>query len=256
MRPDDSELADLINRFVPVRITDFRGVDMKRFRFDYDLTFAVLMMNAEGATLSRFGTRDAESSTNRMSVAGLKRAMREVLARHAKRPPEPPGADAPARGRAAKPLTLDDIPAYAESRHAKAGKCAHCHYAHQYSFQQLKDDGMFSEAMLYRYPLPEAVGVTLDVKENNRVKEVTADSPAAQAGVKTGDVIETAGETPVLTSADLQFALDGVSDPGKIVLALTRGGAPAPAATLSLPVGWRVTDVRWRPSARAMLKGK
>ena len=35
-----------------------RGVDLETFRFDYDLTFAVLMMDGAGNVYSRFGTRE------------------------------------------------------------------------------------------------------------------------------------------------------------------------------------------------------
>jgi hypothetical protein len=38
VRPEDPELTRLLQQFVPVRITNFKNVDMNRFRFDYDLT--------------------------------------------------------------------------------------------------------------------------------------------------------------------------------------------------------------------------
>ena len=71
MRPEDSELASLLAQFVPVRITDFKPVDMNLFRFDYDQTFAVLMMSPDGYTYSRFGSLDANSRVDRMSIAAL-----------------------------------------------------------------------------------------------------------------------------------------------------------------------------------------
>lgn len=33
VRPDDRELTRLLQEFVPVRLTSFKGVDMNRFRF-------------------------------------------------------------------------------------------------------------------------------------------------------------------------------------------------------------------------------
>src|SRR5689334_22946241 len=102
---------------------------MNRFRFDYDLTFAVLMMDAEGGTYSRFGTRDAHSETDRMSIAGLKRVMRAVLALHRQHP-----ATQAAVTSEQKPFTLDDVPAFAGSRAAKKGECAHCHFANNFRF--------------------------------------------------------------------------------------------------------------------------
>src|SRR5438094_804355 len=106
---------------------------MNRFRFDYDLTFAVLMMDADEHTYSRFGTQDYKSLSDRMSIAGLKKAMRDVLAAHrvgAKNWPAVP---------AVKPITLMDIPAYAKSKQA-AEPCAHCHFVNNFRLRQLQTE--------------------------------------------------------------------------------------------------------------------
>ncbi len=239
VRPQDPELAQLLRQFVPVRITSFKQVDMNRFRFDYDLTFAVLMMAPDGETYSRFGARDGESETDRMSITGLKRTMRQVLARHRR---HPAGSAPPA-----KPFTLADIPAYRNSPTAKQ-ECAHCHFANNFRLAQLRDEGKFTKELLFQYPLPENLGVTLAVDENNRVKAVKPGSPAARAGVHGGDTIVRADQTPVLTTADLQFALNTVSDPGTVTLRLQPASGPARRATLRLPRGWRRTDISWRAS--------
>lgn len=242
VRPEDPELAQLLHQFVPVRITNFRGVDMNRFRFDYDLTFAVLLMDADGHTYSRFGTRDAKSETDRMSIPGLKGTMRAVLALH--RNWQAHAADKPVQK---ERFTLDDIPAFAHRTAAKQ-ECAHCHFANNFRFAQLRAEHRFSKEMLFQYPLPENIGVTLDVDSNNRVKSVQPASPAQQAGIKPGDVITRAGSTSVLTCSDLQFALNSLPDPGTVTLQLTRGGRSLPAAVLHLPHGWRRTDISWRAS--------
>src|SRR5262249_38669839 len=96
--------------------------------------------------------------------------------------------------------------------------------------------------------LPENAGVTLEVDHNNQVKAVLPDSPAARAGVKAGDTLLKANDTPVLTGADLQFALNSVPDEGTLTLQVARGGRAQPAMTLRLPRGWRRTDISWRAS--------
>src|SRR5207244_8704335 len=73
-------------------------------------------------------------------------------------------------------------------------------------------------------------------------------SPAAQAGVKPGDMLVRAGTTPVLTCADLQFALNPIPDAGTVKLQYERDGKPQPPAVLHLPRGWRRTDISWRAS--------
>ena len=242
VRPDDTELAQLLDKFVLVRITNFKPVDMNRFKFDYDLTFAVLMMDADGRTYSRFGTQDYKSLSDRMSIAGLKRAMRDVLAQHS----------GGTRERSAKPnlqptFTLMSIPAYARSKQA-GQECAHCHFANNFRFRQLQTEGKFRKDMLFQYPLPDNVGVILDVDANNVVKRVLPDSPAWRAGVQAGDVIAGANGAEVFTSADLQFALDPILDPGQVALNVLRDGKAQPPLTLRLPAGWRRTDISWRAS--------
>jgi serine protease Do len=242
VRPEDKELAQLLEQFVPVRVTDFKNVDLNRFRFDYDLTFAVLMMDAEGGTYSRFGSQDWRSSSERMSIAGLKTAMRQVLARH-RRDRARRIAAAPRETRA----TLADIPAFRKSPAAREA-CAHCHYAHNFRFEQLRAEDRFSREMLFMFPLPENLGLTLDVDDNNRVRSVASNSPAARAGLRPGDRITRANETSVLTEADLQFAMNPLPDPGSVTLHWQRGQERQRSAVLRLPRGWRRTDISWRAS--------
>lgn len=242
MRPEDSELSALLQRFVPVRITDFKGADLNRFRFDYDLTFAVLMQDAAGRTYSRFGTNDHKADASRMSITGLKRSMRQVLARHGRG-----AASAAAEPGPPRPMLAATYPAFARTKMAQ-GACYHCHYANDARYLQLRAEGKFSKALLFQYPLPENIGVTLDVDNNNVVASVLPGSPAARAGARPGDTIVRANTTPVLTSADLQFALNPIPEPGAVTLHLSRNGKALPPAKLSLGPGWRRTDISWRPS--------
>lgn len=241
MRPQDRELARLLNRFVPVRITNMKGVDLNRFRFDYDLTFAVLMMDADGRTYARYGSQDYRLSADRMSVPGLKKAMREVLAMHKARTPP---AEASKEG---EPFTIGDYPAFAATQQAK-GYCYHCHFANNARFKQLRLEGKFTKALLFQYPLPENVGITLDVDANTLVKSVAAGSPAEKAGIHAGDRVIRAGSAAIVTPADLQFVLNGIPEPGSVQLQVERGGKSQPPMTLELPAGWRRTDISWRPS--------
>jgi hypothetical protein len=245
VRPEDAEFRQLLGQFVPVRVTSFKGVDMNFFRFDYDQTFAVLLMDAKGTTYSRFGTNDHKADASRMSIPGLKRAMRAALKMHidgwqAKNP-----VNAPPQKQ--DPFTLADIPAYTKSKTATQ-PCAHCHHANDYRFKQLREEGKFSKEMLFQYPFPENIGLSLDVNANNVVKSVLPDSPAQKAGIQAGDIVTSANEAPVLTSADLQMVLNGISEPGAVSLVVERDGKPLPPMQLALTQGWRKSDISWRPS--------
>jgi serine protease Do len=68
------------------------------------------------------------------------------------------------------------------------------------------------------------------------------------SGIRAGDVITQAESARVITPADLQFVLNTIPDPGSVTLNLLRDGKPLPPAKLTLPAGWRKTDISWRPS--------
>lgn len=240
MSPQDAELKQLLDQFVPVRITNFKGIDLNRFRFDYDLTFVVLMMDADGRIYSRFGTNDAHHSPHLMSVPGLKQSMKDVLAWHRSSRPKPALP-------VALPRTAADFPAFRKLKMSQEA-CYHCHYANNARFAQARYDGVFRKEMVFQYPHPENLGITLETDANNVVRQVQPGSPAAKAGLRSGDVLRQAETTPVITGADLQFVLNDVPDPGKVKLVAARGGKELPALVLDLPRGWRRSDVSWRPS--------
>jgi len=246
VRPQDAELTKLLNEsFVPVRLVNMKDVDLNFFQFDYDLTFAVLMMNANGYVYSRFGSMDGTHTTDRMSVEGLKHAMRAVRSTHPTRVKAVPPLRLP-------PTTLNDLPAFAQSKQAGEA-CYHCHFVGAFRFKQLRVENKFTKAMVHQFPLPENIGITLDVDKNNLVKAVTPESPADQAGVRTGDVLVNAiapgqvGALNLYTAADLQFALNEVADPGFVLLHVLRAKERI-TVSLKLPSGWRKHDVSWRSS--------
>ena len=74
--------------------TSMRGVDLNIFDFDYDLTWAAFFLNAKEHIYGRYGGRDAGSADGRLSLAGLRYALRAALAAHRPESPEPPAAQA------------------------------------------------------------------------------------------------------------------------------------------------------------------
>lgn len=248
-RPEnDAELAGLLARVVPVCVTDFRNVDLARYVFDYDQTFAVLVQNPQtGQTLARFGTRDETGDASHMSMAGLKRALRGALGDFAARRLATGTSERAPRPR---PFTAELFPLWGRTRTARTAACYHCHYAADARILARRAAGTFRKRELFAYPLPETIGVTLDRNENNRVRSVRPGSPAHVAGLRAGDALVRANDVAIYSSADFQFTLDAVRDPGTVALETVRAGKPR-RATLALPAGWRQAagvDISWRAS--------
>jgi hypothetical protein len=208
-------------------------MDLSRFEFDNDLTWFVFFLNGDETVYGRYGGRDATAAEARISLKGLRYAMDRALDAH-KAPP-------PAR-KAAQPVLAEQFDA------AKAHKgCIHCHNVNEFRRADAKKAGTWDRDSLWVYPLPENVGITLDVDVGDRVKAVAKDSPAAKAGLTAGDHVVRIGETPVASFADACFGLHKAPAVGEIPIRWTRDGKER-AAKLAVPAGWRKTNLTWRPS--------
>jgi serine protease Do len=217
------------------------GVDLHLFEFDFDLTWAAFLMNHEGKIYGRFGGRDAKGADTRNTLAGLRFAMEAALAEHRK----VPNAKVERPGR--KPLFIENAPT------AKIYRgCIHCHQVKEILRQDEINAGAWLRESIYTYPLPENVGITLDLSRGNLVREVKAGSPADRAGLKPGDTLRKLNQTPVHSFADAQHGLHQAPLAGKVPLAWQRDGKDFDA-TLTVASGWRRTNITWRPSLLDML---
>jgi S1-C subfamily serine protease len=116
----------------------------------------------------------------------------------------------------------------------------------------LVSKGEWVRDMAWRYPLPENVGLELEVDRGNVVKAVRDKSPAVAAGLAAGDVVRRLNGVPVHSIADAQFALDVAVKVDSIEAAWQRGEKVL-RGKLSLPDGWRKGDVSWRPSMQRLV---
>ena len=210
-----------------------RGVNLNVFDFDYDLEWAALFMNAGEKIYGRYGSRDADSASGRLSLAGFRYAMERA-------PAEQPTARSP------KPLLAEEYPAAKEMRR---GECIHCHQVYEFRRAALKATGQWNREDRWIYPLPENIGLTLDIDQGNRILRVDADSAAAASGLRAGDVLRQVNHQPVASIADVQYALQRAPAKGQIELAWERDGK-AHATPLMLRDDWRVSDISWRASVR------
>lgn len=222
-----------------VRLSRIEDIDLHHFEFDLDLTMMIFFLDAEGKIYARYGGRGPDDADAHQTLPGLRYTMESVLAMHASKTPRF------AQPTSTRPLFVKDLG-------RRRGGCVHCHTAKEMIYSRLASQGKWTRDMAWRYPLPDRLGFVLDVDRGNLVARVVPDSPAARAGLKVGDRLETVGEVPIHSIGDVQFALDPVPAQGKLTLAWARGDERA-AATLDLPEGWRRFDISWRTSQSGMV---
>ena len=235
-------MKDLADKFVRVRLTRLDSVDLNVFEFDYDLTLMVFFLNAEGKIYARYGGRDALSADGRHSLAGLHYTMQSVLAMNDRKEKgfAPTSAE--------KPRFIRDLAGPIDFGRG----CVHCHQVKEILNDRLRQAGQWSRDMVWRYPLPENLGLELEIERGNVIKEIKAGSAAARAGLKARDVVQELNAVPIHSFADAQFALDRAPATGVIPIRLRRGDRVL-EAKLSLPEGWRKTDISWRTSMRRLV---
>lgn len=239
---------------------------MTLFQFDFDLSFAMFLMNADKTIYGRYGTRASiENAESHMSVDGLIAALEGALQLHRNYP-----ANASfLKGKQPVPTkykTPDDLP----SLQGKFGEkldygenvvqsCIHCHQvvdAQRLVYRDTKDP--IPEKLLYPYPLPRTVGLEMDVASRATVKTVDSGSAADAAGIKAGDVLITLDSQAILSIADLQWALHQAPNSG-ILPAMIQRGKEYHNLELRLNASWRrKSDISWRVSSwelRRMVTG-
>lgn len=229
-----------------VRITNMRGVDLRLFDFDFDLTWAAFFMNAEGHILGRYGGRNEQAAEAHLSLLGLKYAMQRALQSHRK-----------AAKRAARLVPLEPNEAarpeeFAAARRLKEGDCIHCHQV--YDFRREAFEGDWRKQRVWVYPPPENLGLVMSVDQGDLVQQVISGSPAARAGLQSQDRLlwvlpgNTGDAIPIASYADLQYALHRTpSEARHLSLAWERHGREH-QSRLPLPEGWRKSDISWRAS--------
>lgn len=225
-----------------LRLDRITGTDLHIFDFDFDCTWAGFFLSADERIYGRFGGKDTQAE-NRLSLPGLRLAMQAALEEHKK---------GPAVKTAAKKSTPLLPEQYAAAKQMRKGECIHCHQIWEFRRQDLKTAGTWSKDANWVYPWPENVGISLDKDQQTKVVAVAADSPAARAGLKAGDVLQKVHDVKTASFADVQYGLHRVPANGPVTIDWQRGGQ-ALSAKLELAEGWRKTNITWRPSALYIL---
>ncbi len=199
----------------------------------------VFFLDADERIYARYGGRDSKDADNRQSLEGLRHVMASVLRTHAEEPgriiPKPAGK------------------AVFSSELGGGGRgCMHCHQVQEAINRNLANRLEWDPETPWRYPLPENVGIRLQVDRGNLVEKVIPGSAAARAGIEPGDLLRQAGANPVHSFADMQQALEEAPREGSLRVVYRRVGKDS-EVTLELPPRWKKTDISWRTSLRNLV---
>lgn len=179
------------------------GVDLSVFRFDYDLTFYSLLMNADGTTYHIYGGRDWRDPQSHLSIKSLVKVLGDTLADHAAHKPV---------ARKRKRRVVEDLPPMKE-RIASGQKmeCVHCHTVHDMQREHAREQKRFKREDIWIYPNLDQIGLTLDRDDQTLIAAVDrSGSPAYLAGLRVGDRLVGIGDRTIRTFGDAQQALHDV----------------------------------------------
>jgi len=235
-------------KFVAVRQVEMKGVDLSLFQFDHDLNWAGMFINGDGVIYARYGTQSSEGSDAYNSIEGLMRTMDRVLELHAGYPANAAelkgkrGPDKPAASALEMP-GLRNPAKYAQQTTRQ--NCIHCHNIHDAEHQHALDSGTYSPKMLWKYPLPDSIGLVIDRLSGIRISKVLPDSAATTARLQPDeDVVRMNGQR-IASIADMQWVLHHLPfDDTQVELETSKSGKK----TLTLKSGWKKHDFSWRGS--------
>lgn len=237
--------------FVSVRQIEMKGVDLSQFQFDYDLNWAAMFIHPDGTVYARYGTQSAEGPDAYNSIDSLIATMRRVIELHRAYP----NNKAELTGKRGEPKpykTALEMPGLENTDQLRGqtarNNCIHCHNIHDAQQNHAQKTGAYNLDMLYRYPLPQNVGLHIKRDDGRLIERVDADSPAARAGIKAGDTLTHANGQILTSIADLQWVLHHLPNTDTAVkLTVAREGKPI-VHELRLERGWKKLDFTWRGS--------
>lgn len=257
---DNPSVRKWLSQFVPVRIVHTNGMDMNKFQFDYDQSWAAFVLHADGTILGRYGTRSHQSeSEDDVSLTGFLESLGAALQLHRDfdRVREQLVAKTGPAAPVAHPEEFPKLKKKYGSSLDYEGKvvqsCIHCHQVGEAMREWYRDMGQaVPSEVMFPYPNPKILGIVMDPEHARTIESVTADSPAAAAGLKAGDEILECENQPIISTADIQWVLHRIGDKPAVEFDVRRG-EKTEHVTLTLPEGWREQgDITWRATSWAL----
>ncbi|RYD24788.1 MAG: PDZ domain-containing protein, partial [Verrucomicrobiaceae bacterium] len=255
----------LLDQFVCVRVINANALDLRRFQFDYDLSFSAMIFNGDGTVYGRFGSWRHQRDGADKSTAALVRTLRAALLLHRGYPGNK-GALAGKQGAPVPFRTPVEFPALSASYSLKldwegkvARSCVHCHMVGEAFRQHFRTRGeAVPPEWIYPQPSLQTLGADLAADDTARVETVRAGTPAARSGLQAGDQLLSLNGQPLISAADAAWVLHRAPEQGALP-AVVRRSSEATGLTLELPAGWRRdSDISRRAGTwqmRAMVLG-
>lgn len=251
-----NDLDKLLDRFVCLRVPEMNGVDVQRFQFDRDLSLAVIFLNADGAIYGRYGTRATQSrtETTHVSLPSFLRALERVLDLHADYPGNRAKLAAK-QGPPGPPLLAEKMPHMREfPGQQTVQNCIHCHMVGEAETEARTRSGTLTVSDIWCYPLPENLGLRLDINDGLLVKTVRSASLAAGLGLQPGDQILSLGGQPVISQGDIQWVLHHTPVKAKLPVEFQRAGK-LEMRVFELSGDWKQSNMPWRESLQGARPG-
>jgi hypothetical protein len=234
-----------------VRIVQTKGLDLKLFQYDYDMSWAAMFLNADGTIYGRYGTRAASGpgSDALISPASFRKAAQRALELHKAYP----GNRQQLAGKLGGEPDWDrpeHIPGLQQRAQGTTTRqtCIHCHMVKEYALRAKWEAGKLSLADLQVYPLPDNIGLKIDVQDGLAIRFVEPGSPAAEAGLEKGDELVSLGGQPLVSMADIQWVLHTSPNETDLKATLRRRGQLL-EMKIVLSGDWKKSDIAWRASS-------
>jgi hypothetical protein len=242
---EESDLAPVLDQFVLVRVVDANSLDLQLFQVDYDLSFSALFFNGDGTVYGRYGSWRHQKDPQDKTTAGLKRAIEGALAIHRGYP----GNKASLAGKQGGPMpfkTPVEIPSLAAKYKPAldwdgqlAQSCVHCHQISEALRENVRGQNKaLPDELIYGWPAPETVGLTFGADQPAKVEAAASDSAAATAGFRAGDELISLAGQPLISTADVSWALHRAPAPAKLTAVVNRNGTRK-QLDLALSSDWR-----------------
>lgn len=247
-------IRELLDKFVCVRIPQANGLDLSRFQYDFDMSFAIVYLHHDGTLLGRFGTRTGrDNEKDDMHLLGFADSMQRVL----KLSTDIDAHRTALAGKAAKPSAVavpEDFPMlkgkYTDKLNYE-GKvvqsCIHCHQVREAQRMVYRTENKpVPDELLFPWPGLSILGLKMNPETASTITAVEPESIAAKAKLQAGDRLASLQGQPLVSVADAQWVLQTAGASASIPVEVERNGQKV-QTTLELPDGWRrKADISWR----------